>query len=463
MGKSGLLQRAGIGLIATGLLWLVLAWNMDVSVSTDSSLIGRVVNLDKMEQRRNHLTLGGLVTLSGVILLGFGAVRVPETTAAPRPELRAPVTEQPPCARDLALEPYKLWLVTRYAITRNDVLSCFVCDGRMFATVDDALAHAHTLELQEVAAAEVAKAVAQAAMATAEARREAVRAEAIAAEAARVAERQRQRDWVRQHRVQIGLLVVALIALLGWRMAVVAREAGEAKSTAIAKAFEMITIPAGTFRMGAHEGSDEQPVHAVTIGKPFALGKYEVTFEAYDAFATATGRSEPLDSRWGRGERPVINVSWDDATAYAAWLSQQTGKTYRLPTEAEWEYAARAGSITKYPWGDEVGVNKANCDGCGSQWDNQQTAPVGSFAANAFGLHDMHGNVWEWVQDCYHSSYEGAPADGAAREQCDSSSRVLRGGSWLYYPARLRSALRYWDSASSSIDDRGFRLAQDLE
>ena len=242
------------------------------------------------------------------------------------------------------------------------------------------------------------------------------------------------------------------------------KEAAEAKAKAIAAVGEMITIPAGTFRMGSHEGSDEQPVHAVTIGKPFALGKYEVTFEAYDAFATATGRSEPSDSGWGRGERPVINVSWDDATAYAAWLSQQTGKKYRLPTEAEWEYAARAGSTTEYPWGDEVGANRANCDGCGSQWDNKQTAPVGSFAVNAFGLHDMHGNVFEWVQDCYHSSYEGAPADGAAREQCDSSSRVLRGGSWDNdAPAWMRSANRGWYTASNADDGFGFRLAQDLE
>jgi formylglycine-generating enzyme required for sulfatase activity len=226
---------------------------------------------------------------------------------------------------------------------------------------------------------------------------------------------------------------------------------------------EMINIPAGTFRMGSGEDSHAQPVHTVSIAKPFALGKHEVTFEAYDAFATATGRSEPSDSGWGRGKRPVINVSWDDATAYAAWISQQTGERYRLPSDAEWEYAARAGSTTKYPWGDAVGTNRANCDGCGSQWDNQQTAPVGSFAANAFGLHDMHGNVFEWVQDCYHSNYEGAPAAGSAREQCDSSDRVLRGGSWSYNPAWTRSAYRSWFTASFTGNNYGFRLAQDLE
>jgi formylglycine-generating enzyme required for sulfatase activity len=225
----------------------------------------------------------------------------------------------------------------------------------------------------------------------------------------------------------------------------------------------MVVVPCGSFSMGSTEGTGEQPVHPVSIAASFALAKYEVSFSEYDAFATATGRSEPSDSGWGRGKRPVINVSWDDATAYAAWLSQQTGKKYRLPTEAEWEYAARAGSTTKYPWGDEVGANRANCDGCGSQWDNKQTAPVGSFAANAFGLHDMHGNVWEWVRDCYHSSYEGAPTHGSAREQCDSSSRVLRGGSWYGDPAGLRSANRDGGTASFTFFSYGFRLAQDLE
>ena len=225
----------------------------------------------------------------------------------------------------------------------------------------------------------------------------------------------------------------------------------------------MVVVPCGSFSMGSTEETNEQLVHVVSIAASFALAKYEVSFAEYEAFAKATGRSEPSDSGWGRGERPVINVSWDDATAYAAWLSQQTGKTYRLPTEAEWEYAARAGSTTKYPWGDEVGLNNANCDGCGSPWDNKQTAPVGSFAANAFGLHDMHGNVWEWVQDCYHSSYEGAPADGAAREQCDSSSRVLRGGSWDFNPAWVRSAFRGGRTASYTGYGGGFRLAQDLQ
>ena len=168
---------------------------------------------------------------------------------------------------------------------------------------------------------------------------------------------------------------------------------------------EMVVIPAGTFRMGCEAGrecvSREQPVHAVTIGRPFALSKYEVTFEEYDRF---TYPNRVNDRGWGRGRRPVINVSWNDAQEYVAWLSSEAGAQYRLPSEAEWEYAARAGTATAYSWGSQVGSNRANCDGCGSRWDNEMTAPVGSFGANAWGLHDMHGNVWEWVQDCWHDS-----------------------------------------------------------
>ena len=228
----------------------------------------------------------------------------------------------------------------------------------------------------------------------------------------------------------------------------------------------MVVVPAGRFDMGAadEKDADTRPVHTVVIAKPFALGKYEVTFAEYDAFASATARAQPDDKGWGRGNRPVINVSWEDARAYAAWLSAQTGKKYRLPSEAEWEYAARAGNSAHFAWGADVGRNKANCQGCGSQWDGKQTAPVGSFPANAFGLHDMHGNVWEWVQDCHHGSYAGAPADGSAREQCDSANRVLRGGSWSNTPEVLHAAVRVWSAPSETYAELGgFRLAQDLE
>jgi formylglycine-generating enzyme required for sulfatase activity len=159
---------------------------------------------------------------------------------------------------------------------------------------------------------------------------------------------------------------------------------------------EMVSISHGEFRMGNIQGSgdaDERPVHSVRIPRPFAMGRYEVTFDEYDVFARATGREQPADKGWGRGRRPVINISWEGARAYAQWLSEQTGKRYRLPTEAEWEYAARAGTETTYWWGDEVGENHANCSSCGSEWDNMQTAPVGSFASNPWGLYDTVGNV----------------------------------------------------------------------
>ena len=228
---------------------------------------------------------------------------------------------------------------------------------------------------------------------------------------------------------------------------------------------EMVEIPGGSFRMGCVSGrkcaNDEHPVHTVRI-EAFELSKYEVTFEEYDRFTAATRRTRADDERWGRGRRPVINVSWEDAVAYTRWLSQQTGERYRLPSEAEWEYAARAGTGTAYSWGNEIGRNRANCDGCGSQWDNAQTAPVGSFSPNGWGLHDLHGNVLEWVQDCWNGSYQGAPTNGSAWESGDCSQRVLRGGSWNYYPRDLRSADRLRDSSASRLDDDGFRVARTI-
>ena len=175
----------------------------------------------------------------------------------------------------------------------------------------------------------------------------------------------------------------------------------------------MVVIPAGQFRMGCVSGQDcwrsNLPVHDVTIPTAFAVSKYEVTFADYDRF---TGSNRVDDMGWGRGRRPVINVSWDDAQEYVAWLSRQTGQTYRLLSEAEWEYVARAGSSTAYCWGNGIGSNRASCDGtdCGDQWE--YTAPAGSFPANAFGVHDMHGNVSEWVEDCWNESYAGAPQAG---------------------------------------------------
>ena len=226
---------------------------------------------------------------------------------------------------------------------------------------------------------------------------------------------------------------------------------------------EMVVIPAGSFRMGCVSGIDcidsQKPVHSVRIAS-FELSKYEVTFEEYDAFTDATGRERADDEGWGRGRRPVINVSWDDAVAYTQWLSEQTGENYRLPSEAEWEYAARAGSTTQYSWGNDIGVNRANCIGCGSQWDGKQTAPVGSFNANRWGLYDMHGNVEEWVQDCWNRNYEGAPDDGSAWESGGCYYRFLRGGSWFVRPWFLGSANRSWLSTLFRYYYIGFRVAR---
>ena len=212
---------------------------------------------------------------------------------------------------------------------------------------------------------------------------------------------------------------------------------------------EMMVVPAGSFTMGSPANepgryADEGPQHTVTIARQFAVGQFELTFDEWDACVADGGCNgyKPNDEGWGRGRRPVINVSWDDATAYVAWLAKKTGKPYRLLTEAEYEYATRAGTTTAYPWGDDIGKNNANCNGCGSQWDGKQTAPVGSFAPNQFGLYDMVGNVWEWTEDCYHDSYNGAPADGSAWTGGDCSRRVVRGGSWDLSDPQFRLDLR---------------------
>ena len=227
---------------------------------------------------------------------------------------------------------------------------------------------------------------------------------------------------------------------------------------------EMVVIPGGSFRMGCLSNDsdcldDEKPVHPVTIARPFAVSVHEVTFEDYDRF---TYPNKVDDEGWGRGRRPVINVSWDDAKEYVTWLSSETGAEYRLLSEAEWEYAARAGSTMKYSWGNTIGTNRANCyvEFCGDSWE--YTAPVGSFAPNAFGLYDMHGNVWEWVEDCWNDTYSGAPADGSVWWSGDCAKRVLRGGSWGYNPGDLRAADRYWGSSGFRLSYYGFRVARTL-
>ncbi len=228
---------------------------------------------------------------------------------------------------------------------------------------------------------------------------------------------------------------------------------------------QMVMIPKGRFRMGDLHGQgddNERPVHEVIIAQRYALSRYEVTFAEYDLFAAATGRPLPDDGGWGRGQQPVINVSWQDAAAYARWLAQQTGQPYRLPSEAEWEYAARAGTETLYWWGDELTPGRAVCDECGSQWDGRQPAPVGSFPPSPWGLHDLNGNVDEWVQDCYRDNYAGSPQDGSARSDAGCRQRVMRGGSWFDIGRLVRSASRYRHPPDSRRNTWGFRVALDL-
>jgi formylglycine-generating enzyme required for sulfatase activity len=208
---------------------------------------------------------------------------------------------------------------------------------------------------------------------------------------------------------------------------------------------EMIVVPAGVFTMGSpvteeYRSASEGPQHIVTIAKPFAVSKFDVTFVDWDVCVSVGGCPEVSDSSMGRGTKPVINVSWDDAQHYVAWLAMMTGRPYRLLTEAEWEYATRAGTTTAYYWGDKIGQDNADCIGCGSKWDNQQTSPVGSFKPNAFGLYDTSGDVWQSVQDCDHGDYNGAPADGSAWTSGECGRRVIRGGSWFDEPQTLRSA-----------------------
>ena len=228
----------------------------------------------------------------------------------------------------------------------------------------------------------------------------------------------------------------------------------------------LVVVPTGGYMMGSPAGEagyNERPRHEVRIGEPFAVGKYEVTFAQWDACVAGGGCRgyRPDDRGWGRGDRPVINVNWEDARGYVEWISRRTGEEYRLLSEAEWEYVARAGTTTRYWWGEEIGKARANCDGCGSRWDDDRTGPVGSFRANEFGVYDMHGNVWEWVEDCWHHDYSGAPTDGSAWTSGNCSARVLRGGSWYVKPRHLRSANRVRIHIGNYRNyDNGFRIAR---
>jgi len=229
----------------------------------------------------------------------------------------------------------------------------------------------------------------------------------------------------------------------------------------------MIVVPAGEFKMGspANESGrfdNEGPPHEVVMARPFAVSKFDVTFADWNACVSVGGCPQASDSGFGRGTRPVINVSFDDANQYAAWLARMTGRPYRLLTEAEWEYVARADTKTAYSWGDEIGKGNADCNGCGSKWDDRETSPVGSFKPNAFGLYDTAGDAWQWVQDCYHEGYRQAPKDGSAWIGADCRSHIVRGGSWYDGPRTVRSAYRVADATVNRNSSLSFRVARVL-
>ncbi|HMM75711.1 MAG TPA: SUMF1/EgtB/PvdO family nonheme iron enzyme [Gammaproteobacteria bacterium] len=226
---------------------------------------------------------------------------------------------------------------------------------------------------------------------------------------------------------------------------------------------KMVWLPAGTYQMGSPDTSadfSERPQHAVTL-KRFAMSQYEITIADYARFASATGRRLPKTGNLERATHPVFFVSWDDALAYTQWLSTQTGQSYRLPSEAEWEYGARAGTQTPYWWGRDIGAGKAHCFACDTGLDPRQPTKIGRFPANPYGLYDTAGNVEEWVYDCWHDGYEGAPGDGAVFEGGDCSQRVVRGGAYSSGPKALRSTTRGKFAAGTANDSVGFRVVRD--
>jgi formylglycine-generating enzyme required for sulfatase activity len=237
----------------------------------------------------------------------------------------------------------------------------------------------------------------------------------------------------------------------------------------------MVVVPAGGLKMGspqseADRSPEEGPLHTVVFAKPFAAGRFAITFEKWDACVAAGGCDGhvPSDEGWGRGRRPVINVSWYDAKAYVAWLSRRTGADYRLLSEAEWEYVARAGTTTPFWWGASLSTIQANYKGDvvsaanpGGEY-RRQTLPVGAFEPNPWGLYQVHGNVYDWIEDCFNETYHGAPSDGSAWTMGDCDRRGHRGGSWFSNPWALRSAARNRNFSFTRFDFIGFRVARSL-
>ncbi|HEX7935811.1 MAG TPA: formylglycine-generating enzyme family protein, partial [Paraburkholderia sp.] len=238
--------------------------------------------------------------------------------------------------------------------------------------------------------------------------------------------------------------------------------AGESRDCAACPV--MISLPPGSFQMGiSNDDPSEKPVHHVTIGAPFAIGKYEVTVEQWNACVAANACAKLTPESNTNKAAPARDLSWDDAQQYVKWLGKLTGKPYRLPTEAEWEYADRGGTATAYWWGDQMRKGNANCKDCGEPWHKEGPEPVGSFPPNPYGLYDMNGGVWEWTADCWHNSYQSAPADGRAWDSPGCDMRVIRGGSWREGGTYMLSATRFKYSAGVRQSQDGFRVVKDLK
>ncbi|WLI91856.1 formylglycine-generating enzyme family protein [Massilia sp. R2A-15] len=226
----------------------------------------------------------------------------------------------------------------------------------------------------------------------------------------------------------------------------------------------LVAVPAGSFTMGSNSSDpSEKPAHSVTIAAPFAIGKYEVTVAQWNACAAANACPQLAQASNSVAAAPLRDVSWDDAQVYVKWLATTTGKAYRLPTEAEWEYAARGGTSTRYWWGEQMAVGKANCKDCGPPWQADAPAKAGSFAPNPWGLYDMNGSVWEWVADCWHNTFKDAPADGRAWDSANCSVRVIRGGSWREGASYMLSTSRFKYDASVRHTQNGFRVARGMK
>jgi formylglycine-generating enzyme required for sulfatase activity len=265
----------------------------------------------------------------------------------------------------------------------------------------------------------------------------------------------------------LAVLAAALVATGGLWLAAgsVLRPSFETRISRLVEGPEMVELRGGSFLMGspadkAGRYSNEAPRHSVSLAS-FAIARFEVTFDEWAVCVAQQGCDGyvPGDQGWGRGSRPVINVSWNDAQAYVAWLSRVTGARYRLPSEAEWEYAARAGTTSAYWWGNTSSTDRANYDGAVGT-----TREVGSYGPNPWGLYDTAGNVWEWVEDCWHEEgYAGAPSNGGSwTESCSGSGRVVRGGSWFNNPENARSAFRNWDLPDFRLINLGFRVSRTL-